>query len=173
MIEGKPDMAEIVAREGGALINRGRGLWSLCALHGERTASFKISTDRKHGHCFGCGWHGDSIDYIRAMHNLSFKDALAYLGIQHRPRQRAKQEREKRLKLVQAFRAWERARTNELACILRTFRQMEVNARTEAELQEFAKLKNQIDVLEYHYSILCSRDDREKFELYRETLERG
>tara|TARA_R110001632_G_scaffold216211_1_gene343651 strand:- start:6224 stop:7273 length:1050 start_codon:yes stop_codon:yes gene_type:complete len=31
-----------------------------CPFHDEKTPSFQVSID--HGHCYGCGWHGDIID---------------------------------------------------------------------------------------------------------------
>ena len=40
-----------------------RAGFARCPFHNERTASFKIHNN--HGHCFGCGWYGDQIDFAR------------------------------------------------------------------------------------------------------------
>lgn len=40
-----------------------RAGFARCPFHDERTASFKIHNN--HGHCFGCGWDGDQIDFVK------------------------------------------------------------------------------------------------------------
>lgn len=49
-----------------------------CPFHNEKTASFRIFPDN-HAHCFGCDWHGDSIDYLMKTQNLTFKEAVKSL----------------------------------------------------------------------------------------------
>lgn len=179
MIEGQPYMDEVITREGGEIFHKGHDLWTLCTLHGERTPSFKISANRVHGHCFGCGWHGDSIDYVRALHGLTFKDALTYLGIEKRQTsteaKAAQRERERKQELLRAFREWEQTTVNEIAEVLRSYRHMRATRTmfTEAELMELARVQSEIDILEHHYEILCSKDDEAKFGLYREMVGHG
>lgn len=50
-----------------------------CPFHqGDKGASLKIY---KHDwHCHACGAHGDQIDFVRRMDNLSFKEAFLVLG---------------------------------------------------------------------------------------------
>jgi hypothetical protein len=55
----------------------GRILTAVCPFHGERTPSFTIYSD--HFHCYGCGAHGDVIDWLRRARGMSFADAIAYL----------------------------------------------------------------------------------------------
>lgn len=44
-----------------------------------------------HGHCYGCGWHGDAVEFVRALHpDLSFPDVIRTLtgenpAVQPRP----------------------------------------------------------------------------------------
>lgn len=53
--------------------------WAMvCPFHNERTASFTVWAD--HGHCYGCGWHGDVIDLAAALDGLTFADACRRLG---------------------------------------------------------------------------------------------
>ncbi len=40
----------------------------LCPFHSEKTPSFQVYDDC--GHCFGCGWHGDGIDFVAALERL-------------------------------------------------------------------------------------------------------
>ena len=49
-----------------------------CPFHNEKTASFRVYPDNTY-HCFGCGAHGDIIDFIKAVQNMSFEDACAFL----------------------------------------------------------------------------------------------
>lgn len=49
-----------------------------CPFHKERSASFHVYTDR--AHCFGCGWHGDAIDFLMAMEKRSFVSIVADLA---------------------------------------------------------------------------------------------
>lgn len=50
---------------------------ALCPFHPEDTPSFRIYAD--HAHCFGCGWHGDALDWLRERERMSFPGALSRL----------------------------------------------------------------------------------------------
>jgi len=50
----------------------------LCPFHDESTPSFTIFEDN-HFHCFGCGAHGDSIEFYMKLHNASFIEAVKEL----------------------------------------------------------------------------------------------
>lgn len=49
-----------------------------CPFHEENTPSFYVYDD--HYHCFGCGEHGDAINFVRKVQGLSFMDSLRYLA---------------------------------------------------------------------------------------------
>lgn len=51
----------------------------LCPFHQEKTPSFVVFTDEPHYHCFGCHEHGDAINFVRKIKNLSFKTAVRVL----------------------------------------------------------------------------------------------
>jgi hypothetical protein len=51
-----------------------------CPIHKEKTASFCIYHKTNTFYCFGCHAGGDSIRFVQLLHNLSFKDALKYMG---------------------------------------------------------------------------------------------
>lgn len=55
---------------------------ALCPFHDEKTPSFTIQRGDKHYHCFGCGAHGDAIQFLMGSQQLSFTDAVERLGQQ-------------------------------------------------------------------------------------------
>jgi hypothetical protein len=63
------------------LTRNGRILVSLCPFHGERTPSFNVYED--HYHCFGCGAHGDAIDWLMLTRRMTFSEAVNYLSGSH------------------------------------------------------------------------------------------
>lgn len=59
---------------------KGRKLWGLCPLHGEKTASFSVSPDKQMFYCFGCHAGGTVIQFIMAMERLPFIEAVQLLA---------------------------------------------------------------------------------------------
>lgn len=51
----------------------------ICPFHDERTGSFYIFKEQNKCHCFSCGFHGDSIDFIQKLKSMSFIEAVKYL----------------------------------------------------------------------------------------------
>ena len=52
----------------------------MCPFHNEWTPSFTVRDDRHFVYCFGCGAHGDVIDFIRRADGLGFRAAVAKLA---------------------------------------------------------------------------------------------
>ena len=52
----------------------------LCPFHTEKTPSFTVVPAKHFYHCFGCGAHGDAIDFVQEMHGVEFKEACEILG---------------------------------------------------------------------------------------------
>ena len=50
----------------------------LCPFHKEATPSFKVFHD--HYHCFGCGEHGNALEFAMKLQGLSFPEALRLLA---------------------------------------------------------------------------------------------
>lgn len=48
-----------------------------CVFHPERTGSLAIYDDSYH--CYGCGEHGDIIDWIMNLYKINFKEAVEKL----------------------------------------------------------------------------------------------
>lgn len=74
---------EAVETFGGvALKKKGSKYWACCPLHGEKTASFAVYPHKGTFHCFGCGEHGDSIDFVSKMLRLPLNDSVRLLAEQ-------------------------------------------------------------------------------------------
>ncbi len=53
---------------------------ALCPFHDEKTPSFMIQKGDRHYHCFGCGAHGDAIQFLINHLKMNFMDAVTYLA---------------------------------------------------------------------------------------------
>jgi hypothetical protein len=62
------------------LKTNGNELESICPFHTEKTASFTAVPAKGFAHCFGCGWHGDQIDFVMDFHGVDFAAACDILG---------------------------------------------------------------------------------------------
>jgi DNA primase len=62
------------------LVRRGNRHQGLCPFHQEKSPSFYVFEDQGNYHCFGCGAHGNAIDFIMAVEGLPFAEALRRLA---------------------------------------------------------------------------------------------
>lgn len=53
---------------------------ALCPFHEEKTPSFVINRGDNHYHCFGCGAHGDAIQFLMTHLKMSFAEAVESLA---------------------------------------------------------------------------------------------
>jgi len=53
---------------------------ALCPFHDEKTPSFVVQKGDSHYHCFGCGAHGDAIQFLMAHLKMTFLDAVESLA---------------------------------------------------------------------------------------------
>lgn len=53
---------------------------ALCPFHDEKSASFTINKGDTHYHCFGCGAHGDAIQFLMEHQRLNFQEAVETLA---------------------------------------------------------------------------------------------
>ncbi|PTN09129.1 DNA primase [Nitrosomonas aestuarii] len=51
-----------------------------CPFHGEKTPSFTVSPTKQFYHCFGCGAHGNAINFLMEYNGLSFIEAVENLA---------------------------------------------------------------------------------------------
>ncbi len=78
-VVAKTSLVELVGADI-PLHRKGAEFWGLCPFHAEKTPSFKVDEGRNFYHCFGCGAHGNALDYVIHRQNLPFKDALQFLA---------------------------------------------------------------------------------------------
>jgi DNA primase len=52
----------------------------LCPFHNEKTPSFTVTESRGTYHCFGCGAHGNALDFLMAIEGLDFAEAIRRAG---------------------------------------------------------------------------------------------
>ena len=78
-ILARTDIVDLVGNR--VALKKAGGLFKACCpFHTEKTPSFTVSPERQTYHCFGCGAHGDAIDFIIEMDRLSFVEALEDLA---------------------------------------------------------------------------------------------
>ncbi len=61
------------------LTKRGADHFGLCPFHAETTESFTVNDDKGFYHCFGCGAHGDAVEFLMVHQGLPFGEAKRML----------------------------------------------------------------------------------------------
>lgn len=76
------DRAEIVEviSEFVSLHKSGTNYKGLCPFHNEKTPSFMVSPGKQIFKCFGCGESGTAVSFIMKHENISFSEAIKWLG---------------------------------------------------------------------------------------------
>ena len=62
------------------LVRAGTVHKGLCPFHQEKTPSFTVDERRGTFHCFGCGAHGNAIDFVMRTENLGFREVVERLA---------------------------------------------------------------------------------------------
>jgi len=169
----KPDIVQ-VARDAGLILHlRGRDYWATCPFHGEKSPSFKISPERQSFYCFGCGIHGDVIDFVQRLHGLSYPNALSYLGMKPGRSYQPDPIIERRKKLRAAFETWRRryyiALANE-SIRLHELRLLAERRPPQGEVGwAYAKSIARLPEIDHKLDVLADGDDEDHFMLYKEV----
>lgn len=177
MTEEKPDIMAVMEREGiEGLKRRGRDFWARCPFHADKTPSFKVSPEKQKFHCFGCGEHGDVLDFIMKRHEVSFKDALKILGIRKGQPVPIDPEKEHRRQLLKAFENWRRNRYFELCDRLIDIHSLRIKAEKRKPLPEalgfwLAEKLGQIPFIEQQLNILSGNNEQAKLNLFKGMIE--
>ncbi len=58
----------------------GREYMALCPFHKEKTPSFTINNEKGFYHCFGCGAHGDVINFVKEYEGVGYREAIEKLA---------------------------------------------------------------------------------------------
>ncbi|USD64923.1 DNA primase [Vibrio sp. SCSIO 43136] len=62
------------------LKKKGKNYSACCPFHNEKTPSFSVSQEKQFYHCFGCGAHGNAIDFMMEYERLEFVEAIEELA---------------------------------------------------------------------------------------------
>jgi len=97
----------------------------LCPFHNENSPSLKFKESDEHWHCFGCGAHGDVIDFVSKIEHITIAEAVGRLTggqsieLSDTDRQKRKEwlaaqeaiaQQLRKAAIEQANRRWDRAR---------------------------------------------------------------
>ncbi|MCL6360847.1 DNA primase [Pectobacterium polaris] len=65
------------------LKKQGKNYHACCPFHHEKTPSFTVNGDKQFYHCFGCGAHGNAIDFLMNYDRLEFVETIEELATQY------------------------------------------------------------------------------------------
>lgn len=98
-VRERSDIVDVVSRKVN-LRKAGHEYVALCPFHDEKSPSFTVSPVKQFYHCFGCGAHGDSFEFLMEHDGMSFYDAVETLateaGMQMPPKGRVSKEDKQR-----------------------------------------------------------------------------
>ncbi|VFP84223.1 DNA primase [Candidatus Erwinia haradaeae] len=62
------------------LTKKGNNYHTWCPFHKEKTPSFTVNNEKQFYHCFGCGAHGNAIDFLMNYDHLTFIESIKELA---------------------------------------------------------------------------------------------
>jgi predicted P-loop ATPase len=92
-IRGNYRLSDIVSKYV-KLARDGREMKGCCPFHDERTPSFHVVDDKEFYHCFGCGAHGDVVDFVQNYHGVNFREACKIITGEEPAPESERQKRE-------------------------------------------------------------------------------
>jgi DNA primase len=122
--------------------------------------------------CFGCGEHGDVIDFVQKLHGLSFPDALRHLGIELRDitpeakRNIKKRKVEKQKAEAQAGR--ERDLQNTLLLLVRATHKAKKVIKTIEDFERYGDILQPLAWWEYNLERLSAGTEKERFQVFEQ-----
>jgi DNA primase len=75
----RADLVEVVGRRV-QLKKAGKEFKACCPFHDEKTPSFTVSPAKGFYHCFGCGAHGNALDFLMQYDHMEFVEAVESLA---------------------------------------------------------------------------------------------
>lgn len=72
-------MSEVIGKRM-PIKKHGREFQGLCPFHNEKSPSFTVNDEKGFFHCFGCGAHGDAIEFVRKFERLSYPETIETLA---------------------------------------------------------------------------------------------
>ena len=158
-------------------INVNRYGKALCPFHNDRHPSLYVADD--HYYCFACGEHGDVIDFVGRLFQLSPYDAARKLVADFhlspdKPPSAAALHAKRIRTEAQQLRENERLCFSVLSDYARVLRRWKVQyapkALEEAPDERLVEACHELDQTEYYLDILCAGDSHERAEVIQQQM---
>ncbi|GLQ06279.1 DNA primase [Sneathiella chinensis] len=78
-IRNRVSLADLIGRRT-KLVKKGREYSGLCPFHNEKSPSFTVNEEKGFYHCFGCGAHGDQVEFVKQTEGVTFVEAIERLA---------------------------------------------------------------------------------------------
>ncbi|AEW44718.1 DNA primase [Serratia symbiotica str. 'Cinara cedri'] len=65
------------------LQKKGKNYYACCPFHHEKTPSFSVNREKQFYYCFGCGAHGNVVDFLMNYNRIEFVETIEELAIMH------------------------------------------------------------------------------------------
>ena len=153
---------------------------ALCPFHNDRYPSLYVADD--HYHCFACGEHGDVIDFVSKLFQLSLYDAAQKLAADFhlspdKPPSAAALHAKRIRTEAQQLKANERLCFSVLSDYARVLRDWKVQyapqSPAEAPDERFVEACHKLDEVEYYLDILTSGNSYERSEAIHQQMADG
>ena len=153
---------------------------ALCPFHNDRHPSLYVADD--HYYCFACGAHGDVIDFVSKLFQLSLYDAARKLAAgfhlsPYKPPSAAALHAKRIRTEAQQLKANERLCFSVLSDYARVLRDWKVQyapqSPAEAPDERFVEACHKLDEVEYYLDILTSGNSYERSEVIHQQMADG
>ena len=153
---------------------------ALCPVHNDRHPSLYVADD--HYYCFACGEHGDVIDFVSKLFQLSLYDAARKLAADFhlspdKPPSAAALHAKRIRTEAQQLKANERLCFSVLSDYARVLRDWKVQyapqSPAEAPDERFVEACHKLDEVEYYLDILTSGNSYERSEVIHQQMADG
>jgi DNA primase len=82
LLLAKIDIVDLINAQIPLRKKSGSNYFARCPFHNEKSASFSVSQPKQFYYCFGCGAHGNALDFMMQNDRLSFPEAVETLARQ-------------------------------------------------------------------------------------------
>lgn len=82
LLLAKIDLVDLINTQVPLRKKSGSNYFARCPFHQEKSGSFSVSQAKQFYYCFGCGAHGNAIDFMMQHERLSFPEAIETLARQ-------------------------------------------------------------------------------------------
>lgn len=80
LVLAKIDLVDLINQQVPLRKKSGSNYFARCPFHDEKSGSFSVSQTKQFYYCFGCGAHGNAIDFLMQHDRLNFPEAVEALA---------------------------------------------------------------------------------------------